>query len=105
METPQRSLRRGRCVVCVLGGWEASFSVCLRDDMAYGGSVYIIKRPTHLVMDAKDNNAGLDLLCDYMTASLLFSFNYREDTLMPRIRPNSVLMVLLFMTALLCNQF
>ena len=37
--------------------------------MAYGGGVYIIKRPAHLVMDAKNDNTGLYLLCDYMTAS------------------------------------
>ena len=39
--------------------------------MAYGGGVYIIKRSAHLVMDAKDDSAGLDLLCDYMTASFV----------------------------------
>ena len=37
--------------------------------MAYGGGVYIIKRLAHLVVDAKNDSAGLDLLCDYMTAS------------------------------------
>lgn len=39
--------------------------------MAYGGGVYIIKRLAQLVMDAKNDNAGLDLLCDHMTASFV----------------------------------
>ena len=33
--------------------------------------MYIIKRPAHLVVDAKNDNAGFDLLCDYMTASFV----------------------------------
>ena len=41
--------------------------------MADGGGVYIIKRLAHLVVDAKNDNAGLDLLCDYMTASFCYS--------------------------------
>ena len=35
--------------------------------------MYIIERMAHLVMDAKDDNAGPDLLCDYMIASFCYS--------------------------------
>ena len=41
--------------------------------MAYGGGVYIIKRLAHFVVDAKNDNTGLYLLCDYMTASFCYS--------------------------------